>query len=106
MKLSAHQGFGLGWEPDYKGVAQGPMDREASQAMVPGSQTDGQLFSTSWTVACQALLSMRFPRQEYWSELLFPSPGDLPDPGVKPASTAFLADSLPLSHWGNPTMLT
>ena len=83
-----------------------PMDREASQATVHGSQTDGQLFSTSWTVACQALLSMRFPRQEYWSGLLFPSPGDLPDPGIKPASTAFLADSLPLSHWGNPTMLT
>ena len=63
-----------------------PMDREASQAMVPGSQTDGQLFSTSWTVACQALLSMRFPRQEYWSELLFPSPGDLSNPRIEPVS--------------------
>ena len=43
-----------------------------------------QLFATLWTIACQAPLSMGFPRQEYWSGLPFPSPGDLPDPGVKP----------------------
>ena len=41
---------------------------------------------TLWTVACQAPLSMRFSRQEHWSGLLFPSPGDLPDPGTKPMS--------------------
>ena len=41
-------------------------------------------FATPWTVACQAPLSMRFSRQEYWSGLPFPSPGDLPDPGIKP----------------------
>ena len=45
---------------------------------------------------------MGFPRQEYWSRLPFPSPGDLPDPGIKPASPA-LADSLPLSHLGTPS---
>ena len=45
-----------------------------------------QLFATPWTVACQAPLSMGFSRQEYWSGLPFPSPGDLPDPGIKPAS--------------------
>ena len=39
---------------------------------------------TPWTVACQAPLSMGFPRQEYWSGLPFPSPGDIPDPGMKP----------------------
>ena len=44
------------------------------------------LFATPWTVAHQASLSMEFPRQEYWSGLLFPSPGDLPDPGIEPAS--------------------
>ena len=38
---------------------------------------------TLWTAACQALLSMGFSRQEYWSRLLFPSPGDLPDPGIE-----------------------
>jgi len=47
-----------------------------------------QLFATPWTVACQAPLSMGFSRQEYWKELPFPSPEDLPDLGIKPASLA------------------
>ena len=47
-----------------------------------------------WVVAHQALLSMGFSRQEYWSGLPFPSPGDLPDPGMKPKSTVLQADSL------------
>ena len=42
----------------------------------------------SWTVAHQALLSVGFPRQEYWSGLPSPPPGDLPDPGIKPVSPA------------------
>ena len=50
---------------------------------------------TSWTVAHQAPLYMGFPRQEYWSGLPFPFPGDLPDPVVKPRSPAFQADTLP-----------
>ena len=54
--------------------------------------------ATPWTLACQAPLSMEFPRQEYWNRLSFPSPGDLSDPGVKPMSPAWQADSLPLSH--------
>ena len=45
-----------------------------------------QLFATPGTVACQALLSVDFSRQEYWSGLLFSTPGDLPDPGIKPVS--------------------
>ena len=45
-------------------------------------------FATPWTVALQAPLSMGFPRQEYWSGLPFPSPGDLPDPGIEPRSPA------------------
>ena len=44
------------------------------------------LFATPWTVACQATLSIEFSRQEYWSELLFPTPRDLPDPGIEPVS--------------------
>ena len=59
-------------------------------------------FVTPWTVAHQAHLSMEFPRQEYWSGLPFPSPGDLPDPWIKPASSAWQVDSLPLSHLGSP----
>ena len=47
-----------------------------------------------WVVARQALLSMGFSRQEYWSGLPFPTPGDLPDPGMKPKSTVLQADSL------------
>ena len=58
------------------------------------------------TVAHEAPLSMEFSRQEYWSELPFSSPGELPDPGIKPtspASPALQADALTLSHQGNPT---
>ena len=47
-----------------------------------------QLFMNPWTVACQAPLSTRFPRQEYWNGLLFPSPEDLPNTGIKSASPA------------------
>ena len=46
-----------------------------------------RLFVTPWTVAYQALLSMGFSRQEYWSELPFPSSGDLPDPRIEPVSS-------------------
>ena len=59
-----------------------------------------QLFVTPWTVAYQASLSMGFSRQEYWSGVPLPSPGDLPSPGIKPGSPAFQADALPLSHQG------
>ena len=60
-----------------------------------------RLFVAPWTVACQAPLSMAFPRQEYWSGLLFPSPGDLPDPGIELGSPALQADSLSSEAPGN-----
>ena len=47
-----------------------------------------QFFATPWTIACQAPPLMEFSRQEYWSGLTFPTPGDLPDPGIKPSSVA------------------
>ena len=47
-----------------------------------------QLFATPWTIAFQVPLSMGFLRQEYWNGWLFPSPGNLPDPGIKPKSPA------------------
>ena len=50
-----------------------------------------QLFVTLWTVACQAPLSMVFSRQEHWSGLPCPPPGDLPDPGIEPVSLMSLA---------------
>ena len=52
-----------------------------------------RLFVTLWTVARQALLSMGFSRQEYWSGLPFPPPGDLPDPGIEPWSPSLQTDS-------------
>ena len=60
-----------------------------------------RLFSTPWTVACQAPLSMEFSRQEYWSGLPVPSPGDLPDPAIEPSPT-FQADALPSELPGKP----
>ena len=66
-----------------------------------------QHFATIWTVAHQALLSMGFPRQEYWIGLPFPSPGDLPDPGIKPESSVFPAfqpHSLPSESLGKPQL--
>ena len=59
-------------------------------------------FGTPWTVACQALLSMGFPRQAYWSGLPVPSPGHLPNPGIKSVSPALQADSLPTKPSGKP----
>ena len=50
--------------------------------------------ATPWTIACQAPLSMEFSRQEYWSGLPYPSPGDLLDSGIEPGSPALHADSL------------
>ena len=64
-----------------------------------------QLFATPWIVARQAPLSMGFSRQEYWSGLPFPSPGDLPNPGIEPTSPvspALHANSLPTEPPGKP----
>ena len=57
---------------------------------------------TPWTIACQAPLSMGFPKQEYWSGLPFPSPGDLPDPEIKPRPPALQTASLPTELQGRP----
>ena len=61
-----------------------------------------RLFVTPWTVAYQASPSMGFSRQAYWSGLPFPSPGDLPDPGIKPESPVLQADALPSEPTGKP----
>ena len=59
-----------------------------------------QLFATPWTVAYQAPPSLGLSRQEYWSGLTFPSPGDLPNPGIKPGSPVLQADTLPSEPQG------
>ena len=61
-----------------------------------------QLFATPQTVPCQAPLSMEFPRQEYWSGLPFPPPGDLPNPVFEPMSPTLHAESLPPTHKQSP----
>ena len=64
-----------------------------------------RLFATLWTTACQAPLFMEFSKQEYWSGLLCPPPGDLPDSGIELVSLmsfALQVDSLLLSHQGSP----
>ena len=75
-----------------------PTQQGAATAAAVQSLSCVQLFMTPWTAARQASLSMGLPRQEYWSELPFHSPGDLPYPGTEPMSPAWQADSLPLSH--------
>ena len=59
-------------------------------------------FATPWTAAYQALLSMEFSRQEYWSGLPFSSPEDLPNPGFEPGSPALQAEALPSELPGKP----
>ena len=61
-----------------------------------------RLFVTPWTVAYQASPSMGFSRQEYWSGLPFPSPGDLPDPGIEPGYPALGTDTLTSEPQGKP----
>ena len=53
-----------------------------------------QLFETRWTVSCQSPLSIRFPRQEYWTGLTFPAQEDFPDPGIELMSPALVGDYL------------
>ena len=59
-------------------------------------------FATPWTIACQAPLSMGFPRQEYWSGLSFPAPGDLLDPGIELGSPALAGGFFPMNHLACP----
>ena len=79
--------------------------KDTVQACIPNRVRCVRLFVTLWTVAHQAPLSMGYSRQEYWSGLPFPPPGDLPNPGIEPmlpAAPALQADSSPLSHQGRP----
>ena len=73
--------------------------------MCAGALSRVRLFATPRTVAHQASLSMGFSRQEYWDGLPCPSPGDFPDPGIKPASPTYpaLARSLSLAPPGKQT---
>ena len=65
-----------------------------------------RLFAIPWTIAYQAPLSMGFSKQEYWIGLPFPSPGDLPYPGIEPRSPALWADALSSKPPGKPMLNT
>ena len=90
LTVSPH---GKGRESKFTGVFSYKLSRSLSRV---------RLFVTLWTVAHQTPLSMGFSRQEYWSGLPFPSPGDLPDPGIKPRSPALQADALTSETPGKP----
>ena len=77
-------------------------DEKAATSQKVKSLSRVQLFATPWTVAYQAPLVMGFSRQEYWSELPFLSPGDLPKPGIEPGSPALQTDALPSEPPGKP----
>ena len=62
------------------------------------------LFRTLWMVACQAPLFMEFSRQEYWSRLPFPPPGDLPNSGIKPVSPALAGGFFTTEPPGKPSL--
>ena len=74
--------------------------------IVSGAQllSGNRLFAILWTVACQALLSVEFSRQEYWSGLLFSPPGDLPDPGIKPSSPQLAGRFFTAELLGKPNL--
>ena len=110
---------GLQLEPDPPPAARiEPLGRPPALSLVPSpspassggkkvkvkvkSLSRVQLFATPWTVAYQASPSMGFSRQEYWSGLPFPSPGDLPHPGIEPRSPALEADALTSEPPGKP----
>ena len=99
---SSVRGQGLNLVPlhwEHRVLATGPPGKSLILSVCVLSHI--HFFATPWTVAHQAPLSVGFSRQEYWSGLPFPSPGDIPNLGTEPVSPAWQADSLPLSHPGN-----
>ena len=89
-ELGRSPGEGKGYPFQYSGL-ENSMDYTVhgitkSQTRLSDFHFHVQLFLTPWTTVCPAPLSTGFPRQEYWSGLPFPPPGDLPDPGIKPSS--------------------
>ena len=81
------------------------LDKNRKRWWLLGHQVMFSIFATPWTVVHQAPLSMEFSRQEFWSGLPFPSPGDCPNPGIKPKSPALQAESFLLIHQGSPGVI-
>ena len=88
----------LAWEilwTEEPGGLQSMGSKESDMLLLLSHFSCVQLLVSPWMVACEAPLSMGFSRQEYWSGLPLPSPGDLQDSGIEPGSLALQADSLP-----------
>ena len=90
------------WQPTLASSPGNPMDR-GTLLLLLSHFGHIQLFATPWIVAHQAPLSKGFPRQEYWSGLPFPSPGELLNPGVKPEPPAVGGRSFTTEPPGKPT---
>ena len=88
-------------EKEKTGRPHSSLFQDLFQAAVDQSLSRVRPFVTPWTVACQAPFSMGFPRQEPWSGLSFPFPGDLSDSGIEPRSPALQADALTSEPPGN-----
>ena len=88
-------------------VSQTEKDKHHMISLLSSVQTLShvQLFSTTWTVAHQAPLSVEFSRQEYWIGLPFLPPGDLPDPGIEPVSLALAGEFFISEPPGKPHFL-
>ena len=81
------------------------MTKEACMGVLAKSLQSCLTLATPWTVTHQAPLSVEFSRHEYWSELPFPSPGDLPNPGIEPCLLHWQVGSLSLSHQESPSKI-
>ena len=90
-------------DPQNKPMAYRQENHRLMQVWKRQSLSRVQLFAIPWIVAHHTPLSAGFPRQEYWSELPFPSPGDLPDPGIKPRSPALAGRFFTTEPPGKPT---
>ena len=87
------------WEP---GASEHSVLLTEKVVAVVQSLSHVRLIAAPWTAACQATLSIGFPRQEYWSELPFPSPGDLPNPGIKAEFPALAGEFFTAGPPGKP----
>ena len=110
LTRASYQSFSLSQHPDALKIlavmrnVQTAFQKLASEVKMKGKLLSHvRLFVTPWAVAHQAPPSMGFSRQEYWSGLPFPSPGDLPDLGIEPRSPTLEADALTSEPPGKPS---
>ena len=105
LEWVAMPSWGSSWPRDQTHISYVP-GQAGSLPLVPPEWVQSlsrvQLFATPWSIAHQAPLSMGFSRQEYWSGLPFPSPGDLPNPGIEPRPPTLQADVLTSEPPGKP----